>query len=932
LEAAAGEPHQVHPGGVRPLYFPIRYLAPEPADPGRLGFDLASSVALRPALERARDSGEVAVSGIVPDAILTAGETGVLMVDPVYRGGVTPKTRRQRREAIAGWVAAFVRTPAMIGNLAASPEADIDFEVFDGDKLKRENLIYDRDGMPEDDTNHASSRFRQALGADVGGRQWTLLFSSTSGFDLPITQNHPAQVLVGGLAISVLLFDIALVLSSTRSRALAIAELMTRKVRESEARVRAVIDHALDGIITFDESGNIQTFNPGAERLFGRSASEAQGLRIEELIPSYDRPGDDGKRGAGTSPWSRHLMQGPGRECVGRRSDDTTFPAELTISRIQASDRVLYTAIVRDISQRKAAEEKLRESEARYALAARAANDGLWDWNLRTDSVYYSPRWKAMLGIEESAVVDTPEVWFHRVHQDDRNRLQADLQDHLEGRTRQLESEYRMMHHDGTYRWMLSRGIAVRDEPGNPIRIAGSQSDVTGRKQAERQLLYDALHDPLTGLPNRSYFMGQLDRATKESYRQDGHMFGVLFLDIDRFKMVNDSFGHFVGDQMLVAIAERLKVCLRPGDTIARLGGDEFAILVENLKDVSDATQIAERIQSGLALPFRVADQEVFAAASIGITLSSSARGSSEDLLRNADTAMYRAKSQGRSRYELYDQVMHTRAVEFLRLETALRRALERDEFLVHYQPIVSLKTGEIYRAEALIRWQHPERGLVLPGEFIPLAEETGLILAMSAWLLRTTCTQLKAWQDAGLPRIRLAVNISPRQLKQENLYTTVSQALFEANLTPDCLDLELTETALMESNEDTIRPLVELYAKGVQVSLDDFGTGYSSLMYLRRFPISNLKIDASFVRGITSDPGDAAIASGLIALAHSLDMTVTAEGVETLDQLEFLRQRHCDEVQGHVISPPVDAAAFTELLRRGVDSSLFSKAPQQRI
>ncbi len=932
LNTQPGDPYQVHPLGTRPFYYPIRYVAPEAPNRGRRGFDLGSSGMLRPTLEQARDSGEVTVSSVVPDAVLAGGETGVLMVDPVYRGGSDPLTRLQRRAAIAGWVVAFVRTSVMIERLSASSIADIDFEVFDGNKRNRELLIYDHDGVPQNETERDTSRFHEALLADVGGRTWTLYFSSASGFDLPITQNHPAQVLVGGLAISVLLFDIALVLSSTRSRALAIAELMTRKVRESEARVRAVIDNALDGIITFDEAGRIETFNPGAERLFGHTAAEAQGLRVEELIPSYQRMGEDDQSGTGTSPWFRHIMHGSGRECTACRRDQTTFPAELTISRIQSPDRILYTAIVRDISQRKAAEEKLRESEARYALAARAANDGLWDWNLRTDSIYYSPRWKSMLGIEESAVIDTPEVWFHRVHPDDRARLQADLDTHLDGHSSQFESEYRMMHRDGSYRWMLSRAIVVRDESGRPVRIAGSQTDVTGRKQAERQLLYDALHDPLTGLPNRSYFMGQLDRATKEAARQEGRMFGILFLDIDRFKLVNDSLGHMVGDQLLVAIAGRLKLCLRPGDTIARLGGDEFAILVENLTDVKDATHIAERIQSELALPFRAADQEDFTSASIGITLNSSGRGSSEDLLRNADTAMYRAKAQGRARYELFDQVMHTRAVEFLRMESALRRALERDEFLVHYQPIVSLESGAISRVEALIRWQHPERGLVAPGEFVPLAEETGLIISITAWLLRKTCAQVKVWQEAGLPNIRLAVNISPRQLKQEDLFETVSQALFEANLSPEYLDLELTESALMESTEDTIRPLVELHAKGVQVSLDDFGTGYSSLMYLRRFPISNLKIDASFVHGITTDPGDAAIASGLIALAHSLDLRVTAEGVETPEQLEYLRHRHCDEVQGHFISPPLDAAACTELLRRGVDSSLFSWIPGGRV
>jgi diguanylate cyclase (GGDEF)-like protein/PAS domain S-box-containing protein len=920
-----GEPELDRLLGTAAADLPIRHVAPMAPSRSPAGLDAGPSPALREALEQARDSGRVTVSGMLEDASLTGGEGGVMMLQPVYRAGPEPQTRTERRQAIIGWVAAFVRASEMIKNLAASPLTDIDLEVFDGSKLDRRHVLYDHDSVPQSETERSANRFQQALLVDVGGRPWTLFFSSMSGFDLPITQNHPAQVLVGGLAISVLLFDIALVLSSTRSRALAIAELMTRKVRESEARVRAVIDCALDGIITFDEAGNVHTFNPGAEKLFGRSAAEAQGLRIEDLLPAYRRPPEGHPSGA--SPWTRHLMQGPGRECLGRRSDGTTFPAELTISRLQTADRILYTAIVRDISERKAAEEALRESEARYALAARAANDGLWDWNLRTDSIYYAPRWKAMLGIEESAVVDTPEVWFHRVHEDDRSRLQANLQEHLDGRSSHFESEHRMMHRDGSYRWMLSRGIAVRDESGRSVRIAGSQTDITARKQAERQLLYDALHDPLTGLPNRNHFMEQLGRATREAARRGGRMFGILFLDIDRFKLVNDSLGHLIGDQLLVAIADRFKSCLRPGDTIARLGGDEFAILVENLRTVDDAVHIAERIQQELTVPFRVAEQDVFTSASIGITLNNSVRGSAEDLLRDADTAMYRAKARGRARYELFHQGMHTSAVDFLRTETALRRALERDELLVHYQPIVSLETGEITLCEALVRWQHPERGLVLPGEFIPLAEETGLILPMSAWLLRSACAQLRAWQRAGLPHIRLAVNISPRQLKQENLFNTVSQALLEADLSPESLELELTESALMESTEETIRPLLELSARGVQVSLDDFGTGYSSLMYLRRFPINNLKIDASFIREITTDRGDAAIASGLIALAHSLDLRVTAEGVETLEQLDFLRRRRCDYVQGHVISPPLSADECTAVLRRGIDASLLSSA-----
>jgi diguanylate cyclase (GGDEF)-like protein len=391
-----------------------------------------------------------------------------------------------------------------------------------------------------------------------------------------------------------------------------------------------------------------------------------------------------------------------------------------------------------------------------------------------------------------------------------------------------------------------------------------------------------------------------------------------LFLDLDRFKVVNDSLGHYVGDQLLVAIADRLKHCVRPTDTIARLGGDEFAILLVNLTDVTEATAIAERIQSDLALPFMVGQNEVFTAVSIGITMSSEGVESTDSLIRDADTAMYRAKGSGKGRYEMFDQGMHTRAVERLLLETQLRRALEREEFRIHYQPIVSLDSGEISGCEALIRWEHPERGLVLPDQFVPVAEETGLIAAMSEWLMGRACAQMKSWIDSGLPPIRLSVNISPRQLKQQNLFDAVSLALSESGLDASLLQLELTESALMENADATIQPLVELYGKGVQIALDDFGTGYSSLIYLRRFPISVLKIDGSFVGEIASDPGDAAITAGLIALGRSLGLRVVVEGVETREQLECLRSQKCDEVQGYYISRPLDAAAFGELLRAG--------------
>jgi diguanylate cyclase (GGDEF)-like protein/PAS domain S-box-containing protein len=601
---------------------------------------------------------------------------------------------------------------------------------------------------------------------------------------------------------------------------------------------------------------------------------------------------------------------------VGGSKDGTSFPAELTISRMkQARGPDVYSAIIRDITARKLTEEKLRESEERYALASRGANDGLWDWNLKTNEVYFSNRWKEIIGADGDEVGSSPEEWFSRVHARDLDALRSTLDDHLEGRTSFFESEHRVKHTAGGHRWVLSRAVAVRDEHGAASRLAGSQTDVTNRKNAEKQLRYDALHDQLTGLPNRTFFMAQLERARASAARHAPALFGLLFLDMDRFKVVNDSLGHMIGDQLLVAIAGRLKACVRPGDSVCRLGGDEFAVLVGKIADVEAATQLAERIQEKLQEPLHISGHEVVAAVSIGIALSSDGRRSAEEMLRDADIAMYRAKAQGRGRYELFDRRMHAHAVEVLQIETDLRRAVEREEFVLHYQPILDLKERRVRSCEALLRWQHPKRGLIYPGQFLSIAEETGIISEISVWLLKEACRQNREWRDAGLPEICVSVNISPRQFVHQDVETLVESCLAEARLEPASLQLELTEGALMESSDSSLRPLTKLYQRGVQISLDDFGTGYSSLVYLRRFPIHNIKIDQSFVKRVPADPGDVAVVAGLIGLAHTLGLRVIAEGVETAAQLQFLRDHNCDAVQGYLLGRPTDAATFSKVL-----------------
>jgi diguanylate cyclase (GGDEF)-like protein/PAS domain S-box-containing protein len=557
----------------------------------------------------------------------------------------------------------------------------------------------------------------------------------------------------------------------------------------------------------------------------------------------------------------------------------------------------------------------LSRSEERYALAVRAANDGIWDWDLGADRIYFSPRWHEILGRPERSDDDDPCAWFNLVHADDLLRLRAAIDAHLAGQTPHLLSQHRMRHSDGSWRWVLTRGLAIRDVDGVATRMAGSLSDITDRLAAERQLQHDALHDGLSGLPNRALFMDRVDQVMQRAVRQPGIGCAVLYLDIDRFKLVNDSLSHAIGDHLLVALARRIAGVVRPGDTVARIGGDEFTMLLDGVVSGDEAMLVAERVQGALAQSFAVDGHDLFVTASIGIALSSP-KTSPQELIRNADIAMYDAKRRGRARCAIFDESMHRRVVDRLSRQNELRQAVEQSLLPIHYQPIIDLATGRVSGLEALVRWPEgwPE---VAPLDFIPIAEETGVIGPLGLHVLRTALATLAEWRRSGLvsEEVQMSVNVSGRQLDDPALPQNVRAAIAAAGLPGRALRLELTESTLMQEPQRMRGIIREVCSGGVGLHLDDFGTGYSSLAALHQFPVDALKIDRSFVASIDSGSGSDVIVRSTIALAHSLGLRVIAEGIERKEQLQRLRTLGCEYGQGFLFSPPLSVQDSEVLL-----------------
>ena len=719
-------------------------------------------------------------------------------------------------------------------------------------------------------------------------------------------------------------------------------------VKDRERRLKEVMDTVADGMFTMDEDGAILSFNPAAEAIFGYRAEDVVGVSVERLIPDV--------RGNSDGPVQRYLGdRGSTKfgtvhgEHVGLRKDGSRFSLEFSVSELWHGEQRMITGVVRDITERTKAEDDLRKArdelemrveerteklsrevadrrraEENLRLAAKVietTNEAVLiaDADFRVTSV--NPAFTEITGYQPREVIGKAPPFITALESD--SLLTAKMWDAIKKQGHWEGELWNKRRNGEDYAERLSIS-AITDSAGRVQQYAALIGDITKRKQDEERIRHQANYDALTGLPNRTLFLDRLNQSLVRMKRT-GKKLGLLFIDLDGFKLVNDTLGHDIGDMLLQEASRRLIDCIRKGDTIARLGGDEFTVIMPDLDDPRNAPMVAQRVLDALAKAFNLAGHETFVSGSIGITIYPDDATRASDLLRNADAAMYRAKDHGKANYQFFTADLNEAVKERLILKNGLVRARDRDEFSLHYQPKLEIDSGRVTGVEALMRWHSHELGSVAPDRFIPVMEESGLAMDIGEWVLRTACAQKVAWRAAGLPAFRVAVNLSARQLREPNFVSLVERVLKDTGVDPEELEIEITENMLMSDTTNTVMALSALHDMGIEVAMDDFGTGYSSLSYLKRFPIDTIKIDRAFIADIATKPGDVEIVKAIITMGHSLNRKVAAEGVETQEQLSILAEYACDELQGYFFCPPLPTERLTTFLQEKATRSARS-------
>ena len=683
------------------------------------------------------------------------------------------------------------------------------------------------------------------------------------------------------------------------------------------------------GILAFNENGQVTSINPAAGEITGRSLEELADEGWQDVL----YPGD---RHTFKTNWRQLIAENLAFSCelrVVRHLDDVRlchFDTVIQESEIPndsfGPDMVKvrrFVGTLTDVTEQKKIEQALSQSEARWQFALDGSDQGVWDWNIDSGTTYFSDKWAAMVGLRPQDLESNINQWHRLIHPEDLETVNAAINNHLGSISELFNCEHRLKTSEGAYIWFLAKGKVVeRDAFGRPIRMIGTHTDISDRKLKEAHIHHLAYHDQLTSLPNRMLLKEEVNLRLSIVKRYDKHG-ALLFLDLDRFKLVNDSMGHHKGDQLLKQVAKRLSSCIRSGDLLARIGGDEFVILLGQQSDdrhqtASNAHQMAEKILDTVSYSFDLGGHVVTSGASIGITIYPSDGSTYEELLKHADTAMYQAKKQGRNCFHFYEKELEDEVQANLRLENDLRRAIQENELLMYYQPKVDLVRGTVRGAEALVRWQTPDGNIVSPADFIPIAEETGLIIPLGDWVIDSVFAQMNQWSSEAEYREidRVALNVSPQQLRDNAFIGRVEDALAKYPNLRGTVEFEITEGAFIHNLEETCSRMEKLRSLGISFAVDDFGTGYSSLAYLKRLPVDVLKVDRAFIRDIETDSSDASLVRATVSMAKSLELMTVAEGVENEIQLAFLQEAGCDYYQGYLFSPPKPAKEFWQLVK----------------